>query len=247
VSDVLVLCYHAVSPAWVADLSVTPDALERQIGHLLRRGWRPATFTEAVLNPTGTRTLAITFDDAFASVRAHALPILTALGARATVFAPTAFMDGPEPLRWPGIDHWRDTDSAPELAAMSWADLGELSERGWEIASHTRTHPHLTELDDDERLTIELGQSRDDVERRIGRPCLAIAYPYGDVDGRVEDRARALGYLAGASLSSALTRLGPHRHPRVGIYHADSWWRFRLKATRPLRVLRGSALWSLRP
>ena len=28
-SDLLVLCYHAVSPRWQADLSITPEALER--------------------------------------------------------------------------------------------------------------------------------------------------------------------------------------------------------------------------
>jgi hypothetical protein len=41
----LVLCYHALSPTWEAELSITPDAFERQIELLLRRGWHPATFT----------------------------------------------------------------------------------------------------------------------------------------------------------------------------------------------------------
>jgi molybdopterin biosynthesis enzyme len=32
VADVLVLCYHAVSERWPAALSVTPDAIEEQLG-----------------------------------------------------------------------------------------------------------------------------------------------------------------------------------------------------------------------
>ena len=31
---------------------------------------------------------------------------------------------------------------------MSWAELRTLADAGWEIGSHTVTHPHLTQLDD---------------------------------------------------------------------------------------------------
>ena len=46
--ELIVLCYHAVSPDWDADLSVTPETLDRQIGYLVHRGWRATTFTDAV-------------------------------------------------------------------------------------------------------------------------------------------------------------------------------------------------------
>src|SRR5205085_9051635 len=85
-SDVLVLCYHAVSPTWGASLSVTPDEFESQLRTLLRRGWRGATFRDAVLRPPWPRTLAVTFDDAFLSVLELAHPILARLGLPATVF-----------------------------------------------------------------------------------------------------------------------------------------------------------------
>jgi peptidoglycan/xylan/chitin deacetylase (PgdA/CDA1 family) len=246
VSDQLVLCYHAVSPTWDAELSVTPEALERQIAFFTRRGWHATTFTAGVLNPDPGRTLAITFDDAFASVKHYALPILSELGVPATVFAPTAFLDGEPELRWAGVDHWGSSPHAAELAPMRWADLRELAEAGWEIGSHTRTHPHLTLLDD-ESLERELSESRDQCARRLGRACDSIAYPYGDVDDRVAAASRRAGYRAGAALSSSLERLGPLRHPRVGIYRADDWRRFRLKASRPMRGLRASRLWRLRP
>jgi peptidoglycan/xylan/chitin deacetylase (PgdA/CDA1 family) len=240
--DVIVLCYHAVSPTWDAELSVTPDDFERQVGHLLRRGWRAVTFAEAVLAPPAPRTLSITFDDAFASVKRYAVPILARYGAPATVFAPTAFMDRGGPLLWPGIEQWQRTSSAGELDAMDWADLGALAELGWEIGSHTRTHPHLTQLDD-AALHQELEASREELNDRLHRSCDTIAYPYGDVDARVVGAARSAGYGAGAALSSALTPLGPQRHPRVGIYHDDSWRRFQLKAARPMRRLRATRLW----
>jgi peptidoglycan/xylan/chitin deacetylase (PgdA/CDA1 family) len=240
--DVLVLCYHAISPTWTDPIAVTPSAFDRQIQFLLQRDWRPCTFRDAVLAPPASRTLAVTFDDGFASVKRHALPILEHLGVPATVFVPTTFMSGGQALAWPELRHWLGTPEAPELAAMDWSDLGELAEHGWEIGSHTRTHPHLLELGADE-LRTELAQSRDECARELGRPCVTIAYPFGEVDPRVSEAARAAGYRAGAALSHRLARLGPYRYPRVWVSHTDDPWRFRLKATRAVRELRASRLW----
>jgi peptidoglycan/xylan/chitin deacetylase (PgdA/CDA1 family) len=238
--ELLVLCYHAVSPDWEADLSVTPEAFERHIGFLVRRGWRPATFTDAVLGQRPGRVLAVTFDDAFASVRDYAAPILARHGVPATVFAPTAFMDGGADLEWPGIAHWKQSAFARELAAMDWTDLRALSDAGWEIGSHTRTHPYLTTLND-AALREELVASRERCAQALERPCRSIAYPYGDVDARVAEAAAGAGYEAGAKLSADLRDEGPLRAPRVGIYHPDTWRRFRLKVARPVRRLRRSS------
>jgi peptidoglycan/xylan/chitin deacetylase (PgdA/CDA1 family) len=242
-SDSIVLCYHAVSPTWTAPLSVTPEALERQLSWLVRRGWRATTFAGAVLEPPAARTLSVTFDDAFASVLSLALPILGDLGLPATVFAPTAFMSARGTLSWPGIDHWGDTAHAAELACMSWEELGLLAERGWEIGSHSRTHPHLTRIDD-QALRTELADSREEVLTQLGLPCATIAYPYGDVDERVASAAGAAGYRFGAALSSRLTPAGLLRWPRVGVYNADTWGRFRLKTSRTMRRVRASPLWA---
>ncbi len=240
--DVVILCYHAVSPTWEAALSVTPERFEHQIAHLLREGWQAVTFAEAALAPSARRTLAITFDDAFASVKRYAAPILERHGVPATVFAPTAYMDGGQRLTWPGVEHWQHTASADESVAMDWNDLAHLIHLGWEIGSHTRTHPRLTSLDD-ATLTHELEVSREELADHLGRDCQTIAYPYGDVDARVVEGTRSAGYLAGAALSSRLTRGGPHVQPRLGIYHGDSWSRFRRKTARPMRELRASRLW----
>jgi peptidoglycan/xylan/chitin deacetylase (PgdA/CDA1 family) len=240
-ADVIVLCYHAVSPRWDADLSVTPDVLDRQLGYLLARGWRATTFTDAVRGRMPGRSLAVTFDDAFASVARLALPILARHGIPATVFAPTGFMDGGAQLAWSGTDHWRASPFADELAAMDWDGLRALADAGWEIGSHTCTHPRLTSLDD-VALAGELTESRERCARELGRPCRSIAYPYGDVDARVAAAAAAAGYEAGAKLAADLRDEGPLRFPRIGIYHPDAWARFRLKVAGPVRRLRRSAL-----
>lgn len=244
-ADVLVLCYHAVSPTWDADVAVTPDKLERELFYLARCGWKAVTFTEAVLDPPGSRTLAVTFDDAFASVKRYAAPVLAALGWPATVFTPTAYASSGDLIGWAGLEHWKVSPHADEMKPLSWDDLAQLEDTGWEIGSHTCTHPRLTKLGN-KALEHELEQSRDDCSAHLQRTCKAIAYPYGDADQRVASCAQRAGYMAGAVLSHRLELLGPHRWPRVGIYNDDAWWRFRLKVARPVRRARASRFWPQR-
>jgi peptidoglycan/xylan/chitin deacetylase (PgdA/CDA1 family) len=241
-ADVLVLCYHALSERFPAALSVTPEAFERQLGLLARAGYRGATFEDAIQASSG-RVAAVTFDDAYLTVLTLAKPILDDLGWPASVYAPAAYLDTPErPLKWPGIEQWHGGEHEHELVPMSWDQLGELAGVGWEIGSHTRTHPHLTELDD-AALRQELTESKATVEEKLGRPCPTLAYPYGDYDERVVAAAGAAGYSAAGTLPARLHAARPLAWPRVGIYHTDDERRFRLKVSRTMRRLRGSRLW----
>ncbi|MHB8658208.1 MAG: polysaccharide deacetylase family protein [Solirubrobacteraceae bacterium] len=241
-SGALVLCYHAVSPRWTAALSVTQAALERQLASLVRRGYRGVSFRDAALEPGGAMRVAVTFDDAFASVFELARPVLDALGLPGTVFVPTSYIGSGRSLRWEGIGHWEQTEHAAELACMDWEQVGALADAGWEIGSHTLTHPHLTRLDGGD-LERELRESRAALQARLGRRCETLAYPYGDVDERVVRTARRAGYSAGAALSSSLNFAGELRYPRVGIYHGDSSARYALKVSPLMRRFRASRAW----
>jgi peptidoglycan/xylan/chitin deacetylase (PgdA/CDA1 family) len=238
-SDVLVLCYHAVSPDWPADLSVTPERFAAQLELLVRRGYVGATFGRAVTDPPGPRTVAITFDDAYRSVLELALPIMRRLGLPGSVYAPTDWPGRPEPMSWDGIDHWAGGPHERELSCLGWDELGELAHEGWEVGSHTRSHPRLTRLAD-EQLAAELEGSRSACEEALGRPCRSIAYPYGDVDERVAAAASAAGYSFGAALPAGrFRRPEPLNWPRAGIYNGDDLRRFRLKVSPLVRRLRG--------
>jgi peptidoglycan/xylan/chitin deacetylase (PgdA/CDA1 family) len=228
------LCYHAVSEDWPSKLAVRPRQLRAHVTHLLGRGYRPATFSAAVAGPG---MFAVTFDDAFATVGSVALAVLRDLGVPATVFVPTAFPDSHDPLVWPGMEQWPKGRHAGELRCLGWDELAALADVGWEIGSHTVTHPRLTQVDD-ERLAAELSDSKHTIERRLGRPCTAIAYPYGDVDERVIEATGAAGYAFGASLPKKLSSRGPLDYPRVGVYHVDDLGRFKLKVSPVVRRVR---------
>lgn len=239
--DVLVLCYHAVSDRWPAALSVTPEALDRQLTFLTRRGYRGRRFTDSISAPPTDPTVAVTFDDNYRSVLELAKPILDRHGFPGTLYVPSDWPDDPRPMRWPGIDVWLGTENEHELQSLRWEELRDLADAGWEIGSHTCSHPHLTQIDDSE-LRRELIDSKATIEEAIQAPCTSIAYPYGDVDERVERAAAEAGYLAGASIPRVLHAPRAFSWPRTPIFHRDGELRFRAKVSPRLRRARRSRL-----
>jgi peptidoglycan/xylan/chitin deacetylase (PgdA/CDA1 family) len=245
VSDTLVLCYHAVSNGWPSQLSVTPAALERQLAILVGRGYRGVTFSEAVQGGPGGRTVSVTFDDSFRSVIELARPVLRELGVPGTVFVPTSFVGSDRPMRWAGITSWLGGPNESELIPMSWDELGELASEGWEIGSHTRTHPRLPLLDG-EALREELAGSRAELEEGLGGRCRSIAYPYGDCSATVVMAAREAGYVGGGAMAGRVVKPAALEWPRVPVFLADDERRYRLKVARPMRWLRSTGLWRAR-
>jgi peptidoglycan/xylan/chitin deacetylase (PgdA/CDA1 family) len=238
-SDVLVLCYHAVSADWRGEYAVTPQQLTRQVELLLARGYHPARFCEAVTAPPAARTVSVTFDDALRSVAREALPVLSGLDVPATVFACSDWVQRAEPMRIGYEQGVAGTDER-ELVSMSWEELALLRDAGWEIGSHTRTHPHLTALDD-ATLAEELAGSRTELSARLGVRCRSLAYPYGEVDERVTAATRAAGYDAACTATAGTEAPSPLLWPRVAVRRRDAATRFRFKTAYSARRLRGSS------
>ncbi len=235
--DTLVLCYHAVSPDWPERYTVTPDALETHVRDLLGRGYRGVTFADAVRAQAGERVFALTFDDAYRSVRERALPLLDRLGVPATVFAVSGFADSAAAVTT-ALGDWAGGPHAAELRSMGWDELRALADRGWEIGSHTRSHPMLTRLSDAE-LDDELAGSRAACEAGVARPCRSLAYPYGDFDARVARAAAAAGYEQAATLFGGQPDApGALEWPRVAVNRHHSPRAFRLKSSRLVRRAR---------
>ena len=225
--DVIVLAYHAVSDAWDGVTTVTPAQLRAHVELLLARGYVGATFSTAVGTPPPGKVLAITFDDAHRSVATVAFPLLRALGVPATVFAPTDHIGTGKPTAWAGFEEPAAGPHAAELICADWEQLRGLADAGWEIGSHTCSHPRLTGVDDD-RLRDELARSRATLEERLERPCTSLAYPYSDHDTRVVAAANAAGYAYAATIPVGGASPLPLRWPRVGVFRTDSLGRFKL-------------------
>jgi peptidoglycan/xylan/chitin deacetylase (PgdA/CDA1 family) len=217
----LLLAYHAVGVG-SRELAVPEALLRAQLSLLRRRGYVGLRAAEAERRRTnGTlpeRAVVVTFDDGSRSVL-RAQPILDELGFPATVFAVTSFVESGEPLRWPGLEQ-------PE-ESLGWSELERLREAGWEVGSHTATHPLLPDLDDVE-LERELVDSRATIQKRLGS-CETLAYPYGRADERTAAAAARAGYLAAFTLSRAHRPDEPLRRPRLGLQSVDRGLRLRLR------------------
>ncbi len=107
--------------------------------------------------------MTFTFDDAPNSVVEVGLPVLEKYGYPATVYIAT-----------------RNT-TAPDY--MSWDDVAKVAQAGWEIAAHTHTHPHLTQLTD-EKIVEEFETSKLWFAEHGYAP-VDFASPYGFMDSRV--------------------------------------------------------------
>jgi peptidoglycan/xylan/chitin deacetylase (PgdA/CDA1 family) len=228
----LVLAYHAVG-AWSSALAIREPALRAQLSLLGRRGYEGLTAAEAERRRQGgtlpARAVVVTFDDGFRSVL-RAKPILDEVGFPATVFAVTSFVESGEPLRWPGLEQSEES--------LGWSELELLREAGWEVGSHTATHPLLPDLDDAE-LERELADSRATIRERLGS-CETLAYPYGRADERAAAAAARAGYVAAFTLGHAHRPDEPLRRPRLGLRAADRGLRLRVRLSTGAALARRS-------
>ncbi|MGC1166121.1 MAG: polysaccharide deacetylase family protein [Solirubrobacterales bacterium] len=241
--DAVILCYHAVSEDWPNVGAIGPATLERQVRHLLRRGYEPRTLSAAFAGDSSSRALVVTFDDAFDSVLERGLPVLERLGVPATLFVPTDYVAEQAPLTWSTLAQWRGTPFEPELRCMGWSGVRRLAAAGWEIGAHTCSHPDLTAICQ-ERAAAELEDSRAACQEALQQPCPTLAYPFGAHDEEVVRLTRAAGYGLAVTLGTRLleprVRTDPLRLSREGIYRTTGWPQFLAATSVPLGRLRAS-------
>lgn len=115
---------------------------------------------------------------------------------------------------------------------MSWDQVRKLSSYGFDIGSHTVTHPILSQCPTP-LIEREFLSSKDAVEKETGKPCTFIAYPngtYADVNSSTVACARSTGYQLGFVLNNrfaetdqdplALERLNVAGHQPLTVFQA---------------------------
>lgn len=193
-----ILCYHRIEAPPASnptDSNFTdPSLFAEQMAMLAERGYLGVTVDAIVRWQRGdgtlpSRAIGITFDDAYASVPQHAIPVLERLGWTATIFAVSTQLGGTN--LW---DH-----GAPVASLLDAAALSALAARGHEIGSHSQYHQRLTELSD-ARLDSELLRSRATLESSLGLPVNSFAFPYGSHNARVLAAVERNGYSGACTL-----------------------------------------------
>lgn len=183
-----VLCYHALGPQAKGRLVMAVKTFEEQMRYLKAQGYHVVSLREflefaALRRQLPRKTVVLTFDDGWKSFKELAQPILKELGYGATLFIYTDFVGA--------------------RTALSWAEIKELAQEGFDVQAHSKTHGDLRrkpgESDDDfgKRMQAELVQPLALFQRQIGQTPTILAYPYGAQDDDVLKRVREAGYVAG--------------------------------------------------
>ncbi|CAH1195946.1 Poly-beta-1,6-N-acetyl-D-glucosamine N-deacetylase [Paenibacillus allorhizoplanae] len=159
-----VLNYHSIGVDPGNTYVLHPDTFARQMDYLAAHHYTPMTLAEFATviqqdQPSPTHPVLLTFDDGYANNAEVALPILQKYKFPATLYLSTGLVGTPGYLTWPQIH--------------------ELSAAGWDIASHTVTHPHLPKLSKKAQRE-EILAARAKIEQELGKPANTFAYPYGD-------------------------------------------------------------------
>ncbi len=225
------LCYHSIAATGPPFLSIDPDLFERQLATLRRRGYRSGNL-ETLDRLRGGDRLSdryafLTFDDGYLDNHATALPLMQAYGYTGFLFVLPGRVDSGDMLDWPEVS--AEAAEYPHLMrSLSWPLVERMAEAGWEIGSHTLSHPHLPRIDD-EALVQELLDSRRRIAERLGS-CETLSYPFGEWDERVARAVHAAGYKFAFTLPfGAQGKAGPLSIPRVSVDHRDQEWRLTAK------------------
>src|SRR5204863_8559028 len=93
---------------------------------------------------------------------------------------------------------------------------------GWEVDSHTMTHPDLRTVQG-ARLRSEVAGARRWVNRAFGVPANFFCYPAGDYDAHVIAAVKAAGYRAATTVKEGLAAPDdpPFELPRIRVNAGD--------------------------
>lgn len=225
------LGYHSVAPAGPRYLTVSAELFERQLALLRRRGLRGgglAALDELAAGRRIAPTVFLTFDDGFRDNHETVLPLLREYGLRAFVFVLPPLLATGGAFEWPEMRADLDRH-ATTMRSVDWSMLEQMKEGGFEVGSHTLTHPHLPRLGGEE-LREQLFQSRVALIERLGS-CDTLAYPFGEWSPEVAAAAAECGYRYAFTLPtvSGQRQATPLTIPRVNVDYRDDERRFAAK------------------
>jgi len=134
----------------------------------------------------GGRYVAVTFDDAFASLMDNALPELQNRNIPCTIFAVSETLG--KAANWEDIGETHGNEKI-----MTLDQVRKVSSALVGFGAHTLTHPVLTTLDE-QAARREIVESRSRLQELVGREISLFSFPYGAFDNRLICLCREAGY-----------------------------------------------------
>jgi peptidoglycan/xylan/chitin deacetylase (PgdA/CDA1 family) len=188
------------------------------MAYLYQHAYTPITVTQFVKarSPGGSensalpeRPVVLTFDDGYADFFTEVLPVLKQYDFVATLYIPTAFMNG--------TSLWLKRRGEATRPMLTWDQLIEISARGIECGGHSHSHPQLD--------ILPLAVARDEIVRckrlledHLDQEVHSFAYPFSYHNAAIRRLVQEAGYTSACAGKHevctemtdplALTRLG---------------------------------------
>lgn len=200
-----VLLFHHLADESTNSMTVTSTYFETVLQALDEAGFHTVTPEQMMAYVEGrgnlpARPVLLTFDDGYESNVLLAAPLLSQYNMCATVFVIGVSV---------GKDTYKET-GVPMTPHFSWAQAQEASDV-LTVQSHTYDMHQVSQLDqqqfregvlqrdgeDDaayqEAFEADCLRSKDEIERNLGKPVIAYAYPYGQHSKKTESMLKEMG------------------------------------------------------
>ena len=206
---VLVLMYHDVSPEPQDSKSLSTAAFEKQLELMKANNFKWISMNEYrnfILHsaPVPDNAVLLTFDDGYESLYSHAYPLLKRFEAPSAAFLiagkvgerkgafPKATWDQVREMEQGGIDFFSHTFDSHRYVptAPGNEELKPMLAKPRYLKKEKRME---TEAEYEERVTEDLRQANEILQRELGKPNYALAFPYGAHSQAVLDICKRLG------------------------------------------------------
>jgi len=183
-AKVPVMMYHDVLPEKEVFFDLTPEEFEADLQRIQQSGLTPVSLDHLVNHlktgiPLPPKPIVLTFDDGYSGHYQYVYPLLKKYG-------------------YPGTFAIYTSKVGKKLgrSSLTWAQLEEMAKDPLvTIASHTLTHPDLTQQSGD-LLDQEIIASKQILEKALNLPIHHFVYPEGKFDKRVEAIVQKAGYTS---------------------------------------------------
>lgn len=200
----VILQYHHVSDTTPISTSITPEQFEVHLKYLQENSFNVVPLSQIIekiknQQPLKDKTVAITFDDAYANILTQAKPLLDRFNYPYSIFVNPAIIS-------------RHSDNKENSSLyLSWEQLKTLADEGVIIANHGYEHNSMTRITDgltqNQWLTEQtklLLTAENIIKEKTGQSLRYFAYPYGEYSPAIQNWAKTHNFIAFSQQSGAV-------------------------------------------
>ncbi len=176
-----ILAMHGVEPDPHGKYELSSAAFEYLLSTLKSYGYKTVSLMDILAyfdkgKKLPAKPIIISMDDGYQNTYTNAFPLAKKYGFKFTVFLITGLIGDNEATRR-NNDFDAGVEGIPVRPMLIWPEIQVMSKYGCEFQSHTWGHEVVTNLDAN-AITQTLKQSKSDIEVKLGKPCVFVAWPH---------------------------------------------------------------------